>query len=211
MTDQLPNEPAPAEQKPERKPRTPRKPVATDGGKVSLEGVKSLQALEKLGLPVTATGGSLTTWQQDLESVEFIEVSKDGAQWARIWNNPKLGDKAPAVATVPAIQLRSLLFIVQSYLVRPVTDRGYAYCKWVAENSTTLKGVFGTVQVRIHNNSAAIQVLPVTVPTALKKAEMVFPDLQAGLTLQPAQRRAVTGKKKVSTEAQADLVFGVNF
>ncbi len=202
--------------------RTPRKPAAqpkqSDSGKISTEGLDMVKKLERLGLPQVLTGGSLTTWSNDLESVSHVEVSRDGTSWTAVWVN----DKSPVKikpAVIPQVQLKSLLFLIQSAIVRPVTDRGFAYVQWTAMNAKVLTEVFGKAKVgdkslppltiRIHNMSAALPVLQFAADFAVARAKDMLPILEQSAKIEAPQKRAPTAKTKKAEEG-VEVVLGFN-
>jgi len=209
-------ETSPAPKKTSRKPVG--QPKAADSGKMSTEGLDMVKKLERLGLPQVLTGGSLTTWSNDLESVSHVEVSRDGIAFTPVWVNDKSPSKVKPVV-IPSVQLKALLFLVQSAVVRPVTDRGFAYVQWTATNAKVLTEVFGKAKVgdknlpplviRIHNMSAALPVLQFPADFAVARAKEMLPILEQSAKIEPPQKRAPTAKAKKAEEG-IEGILGFN-
>jgi hypothetical protein len=192
----------------QKPPAKPKAPVNADAA----ERAKAVIAKLALALPITATGKPLATWSQDLKSVSMIEI-QHGDQWVPIWVNEEGPYKATKVVAIPSVQMKAAIFLGQSEITRPVTDRGWAYVQWVSKNSAVLKSVFAQkdseLKIRMHFIAAALPVMELAAGHIIRRATEMFEVLTASAAIKPPQARISAPRAGSGKKEEVEFVFGI--
>jgi hypothetical protein len=203
----------PAKKAPVKKDAVPAKPKAKPPVTAdAAEKGKQLIAKLSLPLPITATGKSLATWSQDLKSVSKIEILHQG-QWVNVWVNEAGEYKTEKAVPIPSVQSKAIIFMAQSSITRPVTDRGWAYEQWTDKHAAVLKAVFGQkdneLRVRVHFISAALPILEMGASKMIRRAVEMMEDLTASSKLKAPQARVSSPRTGGGKKEEFDFVFGI--
>lgn len=163
---------------------------------------KLLAQFASLPLPELATGGSLSTYAQDLLTIGKIQLQRAGTtDWILLHD----AANKDAVAKVHPAQLKAVLFTLMGFLVSPRTDRGYAYIQWCKNHKDVVSKVLGQHKIRVEMPKSTIPVLVSTINDLLAGV-----DVRAKILLDSVKEVAPTksvGVKHVADTQEFDLIL----
>lgn len=163
---------------------------------------KILALFNSMELPVLATGAPHTTYAQDLIPLGKVQARKVGSEkWLTLFSE----DKKAEVAKIPQSQLRALLFTMLAFLQTPRTDRGFAYCQWVAANKDVVEKYLGDYEILVTTPKGTLPVIVATIKDLLAGVEVRAKILSDSVKMQAPVKSV--GTKHATAQEEYDLVL----